>query len=68
MSIFTSHLYADIWKIVFGDYLVEFENLYLEFDGKIHLHLFAGADHLFHDGTVGLLHHADPQGLQDTQR
>ena len=29
---------------------------------------FLGADHLLHDGAVGLLHHAHPQGLPDTQR
>ena len=29
---------------------------------------FPGVDNLLHDGAVGLLHHADPQGVQDTQR
>lgn len=28
----------------------------------------SGVDHLLYDGAMGLLHHADPQGLQDTQR
>ena len=27
-----------------------------------------GADHLLYDGLMGLLHHADAKGLQDTQR
>ena len=29
---------------------------------------FLGVDHLLHDGAVGLLDHADAQGVQDTQR
>ena len=29
---------------------------------------FLGANHLLHDGAVGLLDHADAQGVQDTQR